>query len=80
MGASNASFNQKSFSLRDSESTAESAYFDQTLSLTNIINQLYIIPLYFGESRSPHNMSVDTAWDSVVIKTVECVLFDWEDD
>lgn len=25
-------------------------------------------------------MSVDTAWDSVVIKTIECVLYDWDDD
>jgi len=38
------------------------------------------MPLYFGESRSPHNVSFDTAWDSVVIKTVDCVLFDWDED
>lgn len=80
MGGSNASYNQRSYALGDSESTAPSDYYDQTLSLTNIINQVLLMPMYFGESRSPHMMSIDTNWDSVIIKTVDCVLYDWDED
>lgn len=38
------------------------------------------MPMYFGTSHESFNMMVDTNWDNIMIKSTECVLFDFEED
>jgi len=38
------------------------------------------MPLYFGTAKTSLTMAVDTAYDYVVMKTTECVLYDWDED
>lgn len=38
------------------------------------------MPMYFGTSHEAFNVMVDTNWDSVMIKSTECVLYDYEEE
>lgn len=35
--------------------------------------------MYFGSDKVQLNMAVDTAYDFVVMKTTECLLWDWDE-
>jgi len=38
------------------------------------------MPLYFGTAKTSLTMAVDTNYDYVVMKTTDCVLYDWDED
>eukprot|EP00352_Strombidinopsis_acuminata_P008131 CAMPEP_0176368986 /NCGR_PEP_ID=MMETSP0126-20121128/22978_1 /TAXON_ID=141414 ORGANISM="Strombidinopsis acuminatum, Strain SPMC142" /NCGR_SAMPLE_ID=MMETSP0126 /ASSEMBLY_ACC=CAM_ASM_000229 /LENGTH=64 /DNA_ID=CAMNT_0017727455 /DNA_START=565 /DNA_END=759 /DNA_ORIENTATION=- len=38
------------------------------------------MPLYFGTEKLPFNLAIDTAFELVVLKTVECTVWDWDEE
>lgn len=79
-GNKGASFDQQNFKLGESENTAPTDFYDQTINLNNLVNQVYTMPLYFGTAKTGLTMAVDTNYDYVVMKTTDCVLYDWDED
>jgi len=47
-GNKGAQYNQRSFKLEESENTAPSDFYDDTLDLNNLVNLVYTMNLYFG--------------------------------